>query len=107
MNVTERLDQLMKERNMTIYSLAKASGLHWQTIKNLFLKKSNPSVATMTCICHGLGITMSQFFAEEDETAITLTAEQEYLLRRWNNISKGEKEIISDMLDVMNRNRKR
>lgn len=106
MNVPERLDALMKERNLTIYALAKASGLHWQTIKNLFSRTSNPSVATMACICNGLGITLSQFFAEDDESAIALTAEQEYLLKRWNTISTEDKRIISDMLDVMNRKNK-
>lgn len=106
MNVPERLKQLMSDRSMTVYALAKASGLHWQTIKNLFVKTSNPSVATMTSICNGLGITLSQFFAEENETAITLTAEQNLLLQKWNSISKADQQIIISMLDVMLRNQK-
>lgn len=101
MNVSDRLAQLMEERKLTIYSLAQTSGLHWQTIKNLFTRTSNPSVATLTSICDGLGIAMAQFFAEEGETTITLTADQQYLLDRWNNISQDDKKIISSMLNVM------
>ena len=100
MNVPDRLEQLMRERGLTVYGLAKRSGLYWQTIKNLFTRTSNPSVATMTSICRGLGITMSQFFAEEED-AITLTAEQRHLLDRWNRISQSDREIIGGMLDAM------
>lgn len=105
MNVPDRLKQLMDERGLTMYALAKASGLHWQTIKNLFSRTSNPSVATMTSICKGLGITMSQFFLEEDETTITLTEEQTLWLNRIAAASDDERKVLSDMLDVFEKNR--
>lgn len=105
MNVPDRVKQLMDERGLTIYALAKASDLHWQTIKNLFTRTSNPSVATMTSICKGLGITMSQFFAEDGDSVV-LTEKQTHILRRWESISEEDQKIISDMLDVMIRKEK-
>lgn len=105
MNVPDRLKQLMDERNLTMYALAKASGVHWQTIKNLFSRTSNPTVATMTCICKGLGITMSQFFLEEDEAAAALTEEQSRWLARLAAVSDRERKIISDILDIMEKSK--
>ena len=99
-NVSERLKYYMEQRGMTIYALAKASGLPWQTVKNIVNQMNNPTVATMEMLCQGLGITVSQFFAE-NESANTLTAEQEYLLKRWNMISEEEKRIFNDLLDML------
>lgn len=100
MNIAEHLKQLMDERGLTIYSLAQRSDVSWTTIKNLFGRGTNPTVATMEMLCNGLGITMAQFFAQ-DGKEVHLTAEQQYLLERWNAVSDEEKKLISDMLDVM------
>ena len=76
MDVPARLKQLMEDRGMNVYALAKASGVSWQTVKNIFTLTSNPSVGTLQKICRGLGVTLSQFFAtEEDGNIITLTTE--------------------------------
>jgi len=101
MDVPERLKQLMDERKMNIYALSKASGLSWQTIKNIFILTSNPSVGTMAKICEGLGITMSQFFAEESENTVVLTEEQQLLLNRWNVLGKEEKRLFSDLMGIV------
>lgn len=101
MSVPEQLKQLMDQRHLTIYSLAQKSELHWQTIKNLFSRTSNPTVSTMEKICKGLNITMAQFFKTEDESLHFVTAEQAYLLGRWESISDEDKETLNKILDTM------
>ena len=105
MNVSERLKYYMERRGMTIYALAKASGLPWQTVKNLVNQMNNPTVATVDMLCRGLGITMSQFFSDEEEM-IALTAEQKELLEQWNVITEDEKKVFVDLLNLMTRTRK-
>ena len=105
MNVSERLKYYMERRGMTIYALAKASGLPWQTVKNLVNQMNNPTVATVEMLCRGLGITMSQFFSDEEEM-IALTAEQKELLEQWNVIAEDEKKVFVDLLNMMTRTRK-
>ena len=105
MNVSERLKYYMERRGMTIYALAKASGLPWQTVKNLVNQMNNPTVATVDMLCRGLGITMSQFFSDEEEM-ISLTAEQKELLEQWNVITEDEKKVFVDLLNLMTRTRK-
>lgn len=103
-DVPARLKQLMDERNMNVYAVAQASGVSWQTVKNIFTLTSNPSVGTLQKICRGLGVTMSQFFAtEEDGNIITLTAEQQHLLNRWDTLSEEEKRLYSELLDVLSK----
>lgn len=99
-NVRDRLQKLMDERDLNLYSLAKRSGLSWNTIKNIFSRSANPTVTTLSMICDGLGITLAQFFEEGNES-VHLTAEQQHLVNRWNQLSDREKEIISSMVDVI------
>ena len=99
-NVRDRLQKLMDERGLNMYSLAKRSGLSWNTIKNIFSRSTNPTVTTLSLICDGLGITLAQFF-EEGNDSIHLTAEQQHLVNRWDQLSDREKETISNMVDVI------
>ena len=100
MDFSQRLKQLMDERGMTMYTLAKRSGLSWNTIKNIFTRTAKPTVNTLELLCKGLGITAAQFFDDGGEI-VQLTAEQQYFLDRLSIVSDEERKIISDMLDVM------
>lgn len=99
-NVRERLQELMEERDLNMYSLAKRSGLSWNTIKNIFSRTTNLTVTTLSLLCEGLGITLAQFF-EEDEDSIHLTAEQQHLINRWNQLSDKEKATVNSMVDAI------
>ena len=102
MDVPARLKQLMDERGMNVSALARASEVSWQTVKNIFTLTSNPSVGTLQKICHGLGITMAQFFAtEEDGNIVTLTAEQQHVINRWNTMSDEKRKVFSALLDML------
>lgn len=107
MDVPARLKQLMDERNMNVYAVAQASGVSWQTVKNLFTLTSNPSVGTLQKICRGLGVTMSQFFAtEEDGNIITLTANQQHIIDRWNALTADQQRVFSELLDMLSNENK-
>ena len=99
-NVGDRLNQLMEERGLNKYSLAKRSGLSWNTIKNIFTRSPNPTVTTLSLLCDGLGITLAQFFEEETDS-VHLTAEQQHLINRWDQLTDREKETVSSMMDVI------
>lgn len=99
-DVRLRLMQLMDERGLNIYSLAKRSNISWNTIKNIFSRSTNPTVTTLSMICDGLGITLAQFFEEESDTA-HLSAEQQHLFNRWNQLSEKEQQAIGNMIDII------
>ena len=108
MDVPTRLKKLMEEREMNVYAVAQASGLSWQTVKNIFTLTSNPSVGTLQKICRGLGVTMSQFFAtEEDGNIITLTAEQQHVIDRWNAMPADKQRVFGELLDMLSNENKK
>ena len=75
MDVLKRLDDLMKERGWSDYRLAQNSKLSSSTIANIRSRNTVPSVVTLESICNAFGITLSQFFAD-NQTMVHLTPEQ-------------------------------
>ena len=67
MDTIQRVRELANERNLTLSKLAGLCNLPQSTIKNTARRKGQLSVETLEQICHGLGISWSEFFAKEDE----------------------------------------
>ena len=99
MDAKERIRQLMAERQWSEYRLAIASGLSQSTIANIFNRNTTPSVATLESICAGFGITLAQFFAEDD--MVELTREQREMFERWSKLTKEQKDAIGHLISVM------
>ena len=68
MDVIEKLNKLRLERNMSVYRLAELSGLNQSTLANTFSRGTVPSIRNLEIICNTLGITLAQFFTEEENT---------------------------------------
>lgn len=71
MDVLGRLRQLLDERGWTEYRLSKECGLAQSTIGNIYRRNTIPSLETIETICKGFGISVAQFFAENDFVELT------------------------------------
>jgi transcriptional regulator with XRE-family HTH domain len=103
MNVNERIKKMMKERDWTEYRLAVESGLSQSTIANLFRRNTVPSVMTIEAICEGFGISLAQFFAEDD--LVELSDEQRRIFDKWLSLTVKQKKLIEDLINVINEDR--
>lgn len=100
MDVTKKLAMLLEDRGWSEYRLAKESNLPHSTVLNIFQRNNPPSISTLEAMCNGLGITLAQFFTE-DESLVMLTEEQKEILEKYEALSKAQKEMIVDLLNVM------
>lgn len=96
MRALERVQQLIDERHWTPYRLSKESGLPQSTVTNLFNRNYDPSITTLEAICGGLGITMSQFFAEGE--LVELTPEQKRFFNDWAVLSPEDKLLVEQLV---------
>lgn len=96
MNTLARLQQLMDERGWTMYRLAKESGLTESTIANIYRRNAVPSIPTLEMICNGFGISLSQFFAENE--MVELTPELKDVFESWRYLTTKQKEATLMML---------
>ena len=96
--VLPKIKGLLEERGWTLYRLAKESDLSYSTLKNLFQHKKSLTIPTLMRICDGLGISLSEFFAEEDDTVTKLTALDQKLLADFHRLRKNEKQLVMDRI---------
>jgi len=99
MQVKERIEQQMEKRHWSIYRLGKESGLSQSTLAHVFRKESEPTISTLATICKAFGITLSQFFADDDFVAIS--GEQREILDKWSALSDEQKKLVSDIIANM------
>ena len=61
--VARRIEQLCRQRRMTIHEVAMRAGMSASTVYSTLNRKSlNPGVITIQMICEGFGITVRAFF---------------------------------------------
>lgn len=100
MDVTAKLKALLEKNGWSEYKLAKESGLSESTIANIFRRNSVPSITTLESICKGLGITLSQFFTEDE--LVELTPELKELFDNWRPLTPSKKHAAIQMLKALN-----
>ena len=101
MDTNERLRRLLAERGWTEYRLAKKCGLNQSTIANIYRRNTVPSIATLEVICKGFGITLSQFFA--DEEMVELTPDLKVIFDCWVNLTPSQENAAVIMLQALNK----
>ena len=67
LNTHARLDELLHERNMTLYQLCQSGNIPYTTLRVSRCRGSQLSVDTIEQICKVLGISMAEFFAVHAE----------------------------------------
>lgn len=71
MDTFGRLSELLEERNMTLYQVAKLSHVSRSTLNNAKKRGGQLSVDTIERVCDALGLTLSDFFATPSITSRT------------------------------------
>lgn len=61
-DVYARINELLSERNWTLYKLADVCDLPRSSLYNMMERNNMPSLPTLETICGGMGISLSDFF---------------------------------------------
>lgn len=63
--IAVKIKELMKEQNISIYKLESLTGVYTSTISQFLTRKTKTiRIENLLYICEGLGITLSDFFAD-------------------------------------------
>lgn len=98
--IMERIQALCKARSWTSYRLAKESGITYSTLCTMLHKANAPSIPTLIKICDGFGITLAQFFDEQNDHALLSDADKAHLLR-WNQLSQENRKTAEKFIDYL------
>ncbi|MDR0286906.1 MAG: helix-turn-helix domain-containing protein [Clostridiales bacterium] len=70
--VRERINEYLKERNITVNKLASLSDMTQSTLSNLMNSDTQkPTVFSIQKICSGLDVSLSEFFSSDVFTDVT------------------------------------
>lgn len=91
-SISNRVQELCKARSWSLYRLAHEAEMSYSTLSTVLNKTAAPSLASIEKICNGFGITLSQFFSEENECA-KLAADERMCLALWSKIGQSDKKL--------------
>lgn len=99
LNIHSRLSDLLKQSGISRYRLAKICDIPEETLTGIFKRGNTPTFATLETICKGLGITLSQFFAEND--MIEMSSDMKEFYEEWKLLTNEQKNLTIQVMKQM------
>lgn len=94
-NVAERLIYFRKMKGITTNKLANLSGISQSHVREIERGTRNPTVETLSYFCEVLGISMSEFFSEDDNEL------NEFLVSSAKKLSESQQLKLADFINEM------
>ena len=88
--VLKQIKNLCNERNWSLYRLSIA----YSTLYNLFRRGNVPSINTLCKICDAFHMSLSEFFADNNDALSSLNPEQQNLISCWNLLSVDDRALV-------------
>lgn len=95
MNVASRIIYLREKKGITTNKLANLAGISQSHLREIELGLRNPTVETLSYFCEALGVTLEEFFREND------TPVNPYLMSSLSRLSDKEQTALADFLNTM------
>ena len=96
MNVLERIGQLKNVRRWTDYRLAQEAMIPQSTLASVYERNTPPKLDVLEQLCHAFGLTLAQFFREEEPQL--LTREETALLERYRALPPDKRQALLCLL---------
>ena len=63
-------------------------------------RNTEPSIATLECICRGMGMSLPQFLDVDNQMG--LTPEQRHLIHQWSKLNNRNKRLVDELVEALN-----
>ena len=97
MTVIEKIDKLRRERGWSVNNLAMEAMLTQSTLNNLYMRGAEPKLSPLRAVCSAFGITLSEFFADENSET-SLSGEDAEIRNRIASLSAEQKTALLTLL---------
>jgi transcriptional regulator with XRE-family HTH domain len=94
--ILNKIDRMKNERGWSVYKLAQEADINPQTIHNWFESGAVPTLRYLNDICRAFGITLAEFFAEND--VIEVRENIKRLYETWCSLTPEEKASIESII---------
>lgn len=98
MNILKRIEEIRKTRNLSIYELAKKSGIPNNTIYRWYANNYTPTLDKLQLVCEkGFNMSLLEFFADKEDL-IPATTETKELISMWSSLNQVQKDTIIQLI---------
>lgn len=101
MDMIKRIDELCQKRQISKYRLSQLTGISQSAFSKMSRQQSSLTVENIERICRALGISMAQFFAENNEYP-DLTEKQQLLLNHWELLPEPKRDFVIEITERLN-----
>ncbi len=96
-DIIKKIENLRKERGWSVNYLATEAMLTQSTLSSMYKRNTPPKIDTIQSICDAFGITLSQFFSDEDKIKDLSTDETE-LIHLYRQLSPAKQKAIKTLI---------
>ena len=99
-DILSKITNYRKMRGWTEYQLADKSGISQSTINSWYRKNLVPTIPSLEKICSAFGITLSQFFSDEEDSP-ALTESQKSLVSASCRLDARQLEHLISFMETL------
>lgn len=92
-----KIKELLKERNWSIYKLAKESDIPYSSLNSLFQKNNQPTISTLEKLCKGFHISMGEFFSDETpyrENSYNFSSDEVDIIEMYRSLTSHDQKLF-------------
>lgn len=94
----ERLKKICKQKKMTQYALAKATGMSSSSISSLMKGETKPCIFTLLMICEVLNVSIGELF---ESRGFGTDASEETLIRVYRDLPTEKQKMLNIYMDML------
>jgi transcriptional regulator with XRE-family HTH domain len=98
MNINKKIENLRFQRGWSMYELAQEAGITQSTLTSTINRGTPHKIETLQNICDAFGISLAQFFIE-DENLEVIRKDEKKLLSLYRNLSEEKQIALLKLLD--------
>ena len=100
MDISKRLKEVRKTKNISVYKLSQLSGVSETHIRDLERGDKNPSLDTLFRMVTSLGISLSELLNETDDVSY-LNKKEKILIECFRNLSEDKADALIAFLKTL------
>lgn len=98
MDINKKIMEMCFQRGWTLYTLSLEAGLTQSTLQSMINRGNAPKIDTLKAICDAFGITLPQFFLEDEELEV-LSADEKELVASFRRLPREKQEALLKLID--------
>ena len=92
--IGQRVKYFREQRNITVNKLATLSGVSQSYVRDIELGNKQPTIEFLEYICYGLGITLQDFFSDDEK--------DDDLTKAIKKLTPEQRELLTAFLQSLN-----